>query len=248
MAWRLTRRRWEEGRGERNRRALKRLVEQGRRGRAGAQRRTRGRVVQRRAACGLSALETKRSLATDWDERTWSVTYFFVAKDWRARGLGERMLRAARGPGEEAPGDAHRGLIRLRCRGTGAICRRRSRGQGLPQVFERAGFTALAEAAREAAGLREAAALSRERRAPARLCFCWARREEEEKRRGGRAEPSWSPAFPAERSCSRAIGVVPLGACSRQDSARSSKVARRGVEARQARPIVRAGAAARAAA
>lgn len=99
MVWRLARAEWEAGRGAKNRARLRRLVQ----------------AADRRAAPGIVALDgeravgwcsvapraefvalaTKRSLATDWDEHTWSVTCFFVAKDWRRRGLGRRMLAAA---------------------------------------------------------------------------------------------------------------------------------------------------------
>jgi GNAT superfamily N-acetyltransferase len=147
MAWRLTRRRWEEGRGERNRSALKRLVESG--DATGVLALSAGRAVGWCSAgprADFSALETKRSLATDWDERTWSVTCFFVAKDWRARGLGERMLRAAAALARKRRATRIEGYPAPLPR-DGSDLPTAFAWTGLPQVFERAGFTALAETA-----------------------------------------------------------------------------------------------------
>ena len=143
MAWRLARKSWEEGRGEKNRRALKRLVESG--GAHGVLAVSGDRAV---AWCSLGpradfvALETKRSLATDWDEHTWSVTCFFVDKTWRRQGLGERMLRAA------ADLAKHRGAARIEgypaaLPQDGGDLPAAFAWTGLPQVFERAGFTPL---------------------------------------------------------------------------------------------------------
>ena len=96
MVWRLPRARWEAGRGAVNRRALRRLVTGGTP--PGVLAFAGGRAV---GWCSVApraefaALASKPSLATDWDERTWSVTCFFVAKDWRRRGLGRRLLDGA---------------------------------------------------------------------------------------------------------------------------------------------------------
>jgi GNAT superfamily N-acetyltransferase len=145
MAWRLARKDWEVGRGEQNRRALKRLVERGIA--SGVLAISGGRAVGWCSAgprAEFVALETKRSLATDWDERTWSVTCFFVDKAWRRRGLGERMLRAA------ATLAAKRGATRLEgypvpLPRDGTDLPAAFAWTGLPRVFERAGFTPLAE-------------------------------------------------------------------------------------------------------
>jgi len=144
MAWRLGRAEWEAGRGEPNRKALRGLV-------------TRGRALGALALAGdravgwcsvgpradFAALETKRSLATDWDARTWSVTCFFVEREWRKRGLGKRLLTTAvalaraggatRVEGYPAPLPKAGGDLPAAFAWT-----------GLPQVFERAGFARLA--------------------------------------------------------------------------------------------------------
>ncbi|NOT31781.1 MAG: GNAT family N-acetyltransferase [Planctomycetes bacterium] len=145
MAWRLGRKDWEQGRGEENRRALKRLVERG--AASGVLALANGHAL---GWCSVApradfvALATKRSLATDWDERTWSVTCFFVTKEWRKRGLGKRML-------EEAVTLARRrGATRVE--GYPAVPPKAG-GElpgafawtGLPQVFERCGFERLAK-------------------------------------------------------------------------------------------------------
>jgi len=144
MAWRLDRAAWEAGRGAGNRRAFRRLVEAGRA--QGVLALEAGRAV---AWCSVgpradfTALVRKRSLATDWDAGTWSVTCFFVAKEWRGRGLGVRLLR-------EALRVARRhGATRVEGYPT-ALPKDGGRlppvfaWTGLPGPFERAGFAALA--------------------------------------------------------------------------------------------------------
>jgi len=146
MAWRLSRKEWEAGRGAANRRALRRLVTSG----------TPPGVLAFAGAravgwCSIApraefaALAKKPSLATDWDARTWSVTCFFVAKDWRKHGLGRRLLDAAvrtarargatRVEGYPAPPPKQGGDLPAVFAWT-----------GLPVVFERCGFMPLAEA------------------------------------------------------------------------------------------------------
>lgn len=149
MAWRLERAQWEAGRGAPNRARLARLV----------------RASDRRAPPGVlacageravgwcsvapraefTALARKRSLATDWDERTWSVTCFFVARDWRRRGLGKRLL------GEAVRLARRHGATRIE--GYPAAPPRQGGDlpaafawTGLPAVFEACGFEPLAEA------------------------------------------------------------------------------------------------------
>jgi len=145
MAWRLQRAAWEAGRGEGNRRAFKKLVE--REQALGALALAEGRAV---GWCSVGpradfvALETKRSLVTAWDARTWSVTCFFVAKDWRKRGLGKRLLAVAvvvakqhgatRLEGYPVPPPKAGGELPAVFAWT-----------GLPQVFERCGFERLAK-------------------------------------------------------------------------------------------------------
>ncbi len=145
MAWRLGRKDWEAGRGAPNRRALKRLVERAEA--HGVLALADGRAV---AWCSVGpradfgALASKRSLATDWDARTWSVTCFFVEKEWRKRGLGKRLLETAVKLAKQ------RGATRLEgypaaLPKAGGDLPGAFAWTGLPQVFERAGFERLAK-------------------------------------------------------------------------------------------------------
>jgi GNAT superfamily N-acetyltransferase len=146
MAWRRPGREWEEHRGASNRRALERLV-RGERA-PGLLAFARGAAPVAIGWCSVApradfhALETKRSLATDWDERTWSVTCFFVRKEWRGKGVGEALLagavRFARARGarrlEGYPAVPTQGTLPSAFAWT-----------GLPAMFERTGFERLAE-------------------------------------------------------------------------------------------------------
>lgn len=149
MAWRLARAEWEAGRGVPNRARLARLV------RASARRAPPGVLafVGARAVgwCSVApraefaALAKKPSLATDWDERTWSVTCFFVAREERRRGLGKRLLTeavrlarrhgATRVEGYPAAPPKDGGELPAAFAWT-----------GLPSVFEACGFETLADA------------------------------------------------------------------------------------------------------
>ena len=96
MAWRRPGREWEKHKGAANKRAFKKLVTSGE---------AHGVLafagdepvgwcsVDRRA--DFRSLETKRSLETDWDEDTWSVTCFFVTRGWRGKGVGGKLLAKA---------------------------------------------------------------------------------------------------------------------------------------------------------
>lgn len=148
MAWRLERAAWEAGRGAPNRARLARLV------RASARRVPPGvlALVGARAVgwCSVApraefvALAKKPSLATEWDEHTWSVTCFFVARDQRRRGLGKRLLTeavrlarrhgATRVEGYPAAPPKQGGDLPAAFAWT-----------GLPAVFEACGFEPLAE-------------------------------------------------------------------------------------------------------
>lgn len=96
MCWRRPLGEWERHKGQGNRDAFRRLVRSGRA--------TGVLAFDGEEAVGwcsvapradFEALERKRSLATDWDERTWSVTCFFVDREWRGRGLGTKLLAGA---------------------------------------------------------------------------------------------------------------------------------------------------------
>lgn len=145
MAWRLGRSEWEAGRGEPNRRALRRLVTRGQALGALA-------VAEERAVgwCSVgpradfTALAQKRALATDWDARTWSVTCFFVHKEWRQRGLGKRLLETAVGLARAHGATRVEGYPAALPR-DGSALPAAFAWTGLPQVFERAGFERLTE-------------------------------------------------------------------------------------------------------
>jgi GNAT superfamily N-acetyltransferase len=96
MWWRLARSEWNRGKGEGNRRALRRLVEKGDAPGVLAYEGKRAvgwcAIAPREA---YSALARSRSLRPLDDEPVWSVTCFFVAKDWRHGGLSVRLLDAA---------------------------------------------------------------------------------------------------------------------------------------------------------
>jgi GNAT superfamily N-acetyltransferase len=145
MAWRRPRREWEAGKGESNRRALKRLVESGR---------ATGCLAFAGDECvgwcslgpraDFPVLQSMRSLRSDWDEGTWSATCFFIRKDWRGRGVSAALLRAAVALAREIGATRLEGYPVAPAPGF-------ERGRmpsafawtGLPQVFERAGFRAL---------------------------------------------------------------------------------------------------------
>jgi GNAT superfamily N-acetyltransferase len=145
MVWRLERKTWEAGRGAGNRRRLKRLVESA--APAGVLALADGRAV---GWCSVgpradfAGLAQKRSLATDWDERTWSVTCFFVDRAWRRRGLGQRMLAAAVELARAHGATRVEGYPVALPRGGGEMPAVFA-WTGLPQVFERCGFEPLAK-------------------------------------------------------------------------------------------------------
>jgi GNAT superfamily N-acetyltransferase len=98
MAWRVEKggRTWEEAKGEKNRQAFRTLVESGE---------AQGVLAfagQRPVGwCSISPAQSfprmlnSRVLARPRTESTWSVTCFFIAKDWRGRGVSVKLLEAA---------------------------------------------------------------------------------------------------------------------------------------------------------
>lgn len=149
MAWRLGRAEWEAGRGEPNKKRLARLV------RASEREVPPGVLAlaedQAVGWCSVApradfvALTTKRSLATDWDERTWSVTCFFIAKEHRGRGLGRALLAEAVRLARRHGATRVEGYPALPPKKGGALPAAFA-WTGLPSVFEASGFTRLADA------------------------------------------------------------------------------------------------------
>ncbi len=96
MWWRLARSQFTKGKGDGNRRAFRRIVERGD-GPGILAYAGRGAV----GWCAVApreeypALERSRTLKRLDEEPVWSVTCFFVAREWRHRGITVRLLRAA---------------------------------------------------------------------------------------------------------------------------------------------------------
>jgi GNAT superfamily N-acetyltransferase len=96
MLWRLTRKEFEQQKGEANRQAMKTIVESGK---------IPGLLAysekQPVAWCSVAprenfpALERSRVLKKIDDERVWSISCFFIHKDYRKKGLSVRLLEAA---------------------------------------------------------------------------------------------------------------------------------------------------------
>jgi GNAT superfamily N-acetyltransferase len=143
MAWRRPGREWEEHRGASNRRAMQRLVASdtppGLLAFAGSEAVGWCSVAPRAA---FRSLETKRSLATEWDERTWSITCFFVRKDWRGKGVGDALLTGAVRFARAAGARRIEGYPAVPTKGTLPAA---FAWTGVPAMFERAGFARLSE-------------------------------------------------------------------------------------------------------
>ncbi len=96
MAWRRTAARFAAGKGEGNRRAMRRLVIAGARpgvlAYAGDEPVGWCSIAPREQFARLAA---SRTLAPVDDRPVWSVSCFFVRRDWQGRGLSVRLLEAA---------------------------------------------------------------------------------------------------------------------------------------------------------
>jgi GNAT superfamily N-acetyltransferase len=98
MAWRVEKggRTWEEGKGDKNRQAFRALVESGQ---------AHGVLAfAGHRAVGWCSIGPARSFPRMLKSRvldrprtaaTWSVTCFFIAKNWRGRGVSVKLLEAA---------------------------------------------------------------------------------------------------------------------------------------------------------
>jgi GNAT superfamily N-acetyltransferase len=142
MWWRLERKAFDAGKGAKNRRAMKKVVESGE---------VPGLLVYRDGVpigwCALAPRERYPRLARSRvlapvDERpVWSVVCFFVAKPWRRRGITKALLEAA-------VAWAGKNGARI-VEGYPVVARRGAMPDafaytGLPQAFESAGFREVA--------------------------------------------------------------------------------------------------------
>jgi GNAT superfamily N-acetyltransferase len=142
MWWRRSATEWKRGKGDGNRRALKRLVDSGEP--PGLIAYDGGLPVGWIALAPREAftrLGASRSLKPVDDTPVWSVTCFFVAKSHRRRGLSAVLLRAA------AEHARSRGARMLE--GYPVVSRTRTMPDafawtGLPGAFEKAGFREVA--------------------------------------------------------------------------------------------------------
>jgi len=142
MWWRLDRKTFDAGKGAKNRRAMKKVVDSGE---------VPGILIYRGGVpigwCALAPRERYPRLARSRvlapvDERpVWSVVCFFVAKPWRRRGITRALLEAA-----VAWAGEHGARI---VEGYPVVARRGAMPDafaytGLPGAFERAGFREVA--------------------------------------------------------------------------------------------------------
>lgn len=95
MLWRLRRKEFEQLKGEGNRRAMKTIIESGQKpgllAYAGKQPVAWCSVAPREQ---FPALERSRILKKIDDEPVWSISCFFIHKNYRKQGLGVRILEA----------------------------------------------------------------------------------------------------------------------------------------------------------
>jgi GNAT superfamily N-acetyltransferase len=96
MYWRVPRAKYEEGKGETNRRAFQRLVRKGPApGVLGYMDGTPAGWCAVGPRGSFPTLDRSRTLKPIDDRPVWAVTCFFVARPWRRRGLSVELLRAA---------------------------------------------------------------------------------------------------------------------------------------------------------
>lgn len=142
MFWRLSRKQFEAGKGTKNQRAMKKLVETG--AQPGILAFHGDKAV---GWCALApredypALTRSRVLAPVDDKPVWSVACFFVRKDYRGQGVATRLLKAARKHVREHGGRILEGYPVLPTKGPIAPA---FAWTGIPSAFERAGFREVA--------------------------------------------------------------------------------------------------------
>ncbi|MFZ1946943.1 MAG: GNAT family N-acetyltransferase [bacterium] len=152
MYWRLTRREFEAGQGERNRRAMKRLVESGEV--PGMLAYAGGEPV---GWCSVAPRERFQSLERSsvlkrLDSRpVWSIVCFFIARGHRGKGIAEELIHGA------VRYAAKRGAAMVEAYPTcprGRELAPVSSYMGVPAIFERAGFSEVARPSRAKAIMR----------------------------------------------------------------------------------------------
>ena len=96
MLWRLTRKDFEQQKGKANREAMKAIVKSGKEpgllAYSGKQPVAWCSVAPRKS---FPALERSRVLKKIDDQAVWSISCFFIHKDYRKQGLSVRILKAA---------------------------------------------------------------------------------------------------------------------------------------------------------
>lgn len=142
MWWRLPAAEWKRGKGEKNRRALKRLVDSGE---------PPGLIaydgdlpvgwITLAPREAFPRLAASRSLKPVDDTPVWSAPCFFVAKSHRRRGLSVRLLEAAAEHARSRGARMIEGYPVVSTKGTMPDA---FAWTGLPGAFEKAGFREVA--------------------------------------------------------------------------------------------------------
>jgi GNAT superfamily N-acetyltransferase len=142
MWWRSTRREFEERQGEGNRQAMKAIVEAGKV--PGILAYHEGKPV---GWCSVAPRETYGSLERSPvlkrvdDAPVWSIVCFYIAKDYRGKGIAEELIRAAVEYVKSQGGKVVEAYpTEPRTRQLPPV----SSFMGIPRVFQRAGFVEIA--------------------------------------------------------------------------------------------------------
>ena len=146
MASRLPGRDWEKRRDAPNKRSFKRLVTSGKA--TGVLAFFDDDIVGWCSAgprTDFRSLETKRSLKTDWDDATWSVTCFFIKSDQRRRGVGAKLLAGAVDLARDRGARSIEGYPVVPTSGFGGKMPSAFVWTGLPSMFERCRFNEVAD-------------------------------------------------------------------------------------------------------
>jgi GNAT superfamily N-acetyltransferase len=138
MWWRITRREFEKGQGEENRKAMKNLVDSGKV--TGILAYFEGKPV---GWCSVApredypSLERSRVMKRLDNKPVWSIVCFFIDKSYRGKGLSEYMIRGAVAYVKKQSGKIVEAYpTRVRDKKLPPV----SSYLGIPKIFERAGF------------------------------------------------------------------------------------------------------------